>query len=65
MYVRPESLRLLPANAPAPGAGQLWLAGAKVRDALYSGGDIDYVVDLGGEHAVRHHTRQRHEDASR
>jgi iron(III) transport system ATP-binding protein len=48
MYVRPESLRLLPANASAPGAGQLWLAGARVRDALYSGGDIDYVVDLGG-----------------
>jgi len=48
MYVRPQSVNLLPTSGPAPDAGQLWLSGARVTDVLYSGGEIDYVVDLGG-----------------
>lgn len=47
LYVRPQSVGVLPASAAAPGAGQVLLSGARVKDVLYSGGEIDYVVELG------------------
>ncbi|MBM4073800.1 MAG: ABC transporter ATP-binding protein [Planctomycetes bacterium] len=47
LYVRPPSVSVLPADAPAPGPGQIVLSGARVKDVLYAGGEIDFVVELG------------------
>jgi iron(III) transport system ATP-binding protein len=47
LYVRPPAVRVLPADAPAPGPDQISLAGARVKDVLYGGGEVDYVVELG------------------
>ena len=48
LYVRPDAVQLLPASEAAPASGAFSLPGAKVVDALYSGGEIDYVLEVGG-----------------
>ena len=48
LYVRPQALHLLPEGAPLADASHMALAGGRVVDVLYSGGEIDYVVDVGG-----------------
>ena len=50
LYVRPAALTLSPqtAGAPADSSGRMGLSGGRVLDVLYSGGEIDYVVDVGG-----------------
>ncbi len=48
LYVRPDALQLLPQAASPVASGQITLSGARVVDVLYSGGEVDYVVDLGG-----------------
>ena len=48
MYVRPDVVELLPGSTPAPASGAFSLAGGRVVDALYSGGEIDYVLDVAG-----------------
>ena len=48
LYVRPDALSLSPQAADRIEPGHISLSGGRVVDALYSGGEIDYVVDLGG-----------------
>ena len=48
LYVRPQALRLEPPVGAPQEPGRLVLSGARVVDVLYSGGEVDYVVDLGG-----------------
>jgi iron(III) transport system ATP-binding protein len=47
MYVRPDAVALAPQGTVAS-AGSYSLGGGRVVDALYSGGEVDYVVDVGG-----------------
>ena len=47
LYVRPQAIGVLPESAAVAGEGQVVLAGARVKDVLYSGGEIDYVIELG------------------
>ena len=47
MYVRPQAVSVLPLSAAVPGDGQIVLSGAHIKDVLYSGGEVDYVVELG------------------
>ena len=48
LYVRPQALHLLPEGAALADSGHMALSGGRVVDVLYSGGEIDYVVDVGG-----------------
>jgi iron(III) transport system ATP-binding protein len=48
MYARPNAVTLVPQSAPSTGAGYFEIPGARVVDALYSGGETDYVVDANG-----------------
>ena len=48
MFLRPQSLSLSPSGAPQPDPARMALTGARVVDVLYSGGEVDYVLDAGG-----------------
>ena len=48
IFLRPEALRLSVPDAAAQEAGRLALAGGRVVDVLYSGGEVDYLVAVGG-----------------
>ena len=54
LYVRPQALRLEPPVGPAQEPGRLVLSGARVVDVLYSGGEVDYVVDRIRENVERY-----------
>ena len=48
LYVRPEAMQLSSVGeAPASKAGECSLSDGNVVDALYSGGTVDYVIELG------------------
>jgi len=47
MYVRPDSVKLSPGGQAAPASGSFSLGNVRVVDALYSGGEIDYVLAAG------------------
>jgi len=48
LFVRPQVLQLSAAGAPLADAGHMALSGGRVVDVLYSGGEVDYVVDVRG-----------------
>ncbi len=48
LFLRPQALSLSAPDAPLPVAARMSLSGARVIDVLYSGGEVDYVVDAGG-----------------
>jgi iron(III) transport system ATP-binding protein len=48
LFVRPEHLRLAIGRNELQGQGVLKLQRARVVDALYSGGEIDYVIEING-----------------
>ena len=47
LFLRPQALSLAAADAAMPESGRVALAGARVVDVLYSGGEVDYVVAAG------------------
>ena len=49
MYVRPNAVHMSVGSEAAPSGGSFSLGGGRVVDALYSGGEIDYVLDVGGQ----------------
>ena len=48
LFLRPQALSLSAAGAPLPDSARMALAGARVVDVLYSGGEVDYLLDAGG-----------------
>ncbi len=48
MYIRPQDVRVAGPEEVGYAAGRLSLSGGRVVDALYSGGEIDYLIDVGG-----------------
>jgi iron(III) transport system ATP-binding protein len=48
LFVRPEHLRLAIGRNELQGQGVLKLQRARVVDALYSGGEVDYVIEING-----------------
>jgi iron(III) transport system ATP-binding protein len=48
MFVRPQALHLSAPDAPLADPGHMALRGGHVVDVLYSGGEVDYVVEAGG-----------------
>ncbi len=48
IFLRPEALRLSVPDTSPQEAGQLALVGGRVVDVLYSGGEVDYLVAVGG-----------------
>ena len=46
MFLRPQALQLNPPGT-AVGAGQMALVGGRVVDVLYSGGEVDTVIQVG------------------
>jgi iron(III) transport system ATP-binding protein len=48
LYLRPNALRLAAAALGDVKPGQVSMPGGHVADVLYSGGETDYVVELGG-----------------
>jgi iron(III) transport system ATP-binding protein len=46
LYIRPEHVGLAaPGDANGAPSGTLWFSDGRVRDAVYVGGDVEYVVD--------------------
>jgi iron(III) transport system ATP-binding protein len=48
IYVRPTAIALLADGAASPKGDCMSLANGRVLDALYSGSEVDYVVDVNG-----------------
>ncbi len=48
MYVRPQALVVAPLDGVQPAPGSMVLRGGRIADVLYSGGEVDYVIDLAG-----------------
>ena len=48
LFVRPQQLHLHAAGTAALPPGHIALQGGRVVDVLYSGSEVDYVVDVGG-----------------
>jgi len=47
LFVRPQALHLSAAGQPLADSGHMALSGGRVMDVLYSGGEVDYVVETG------------------
>ena len=48
LYVRPQAVMLSAPTTVSAGTGRIGLPSARVVDVLYSGGEVDYVIDVGG-----------------
>ena len=48
LFLRPQALHLSAAGTAVADTGHMAISGGRVVDVLYSGGEVDYVVEVGG-----------------
>ena len=48
LFLRPQALHLTAAGGAVADSGHMSVSGGHVVDVLYSGGEVDYVVEVGG-----------------